>query len=281
VSDASHDAPAVPSDAEVAAAAAAHPLWYHTLELRPGVVTRGTFDLRGVVDRLPWPDVTGKRCLDIGTYDGQLAFELERRGAREVVATDIADQTLWDWPPRRRAVGPTQLAEFAGPDKGAGFVIARDALGSRVERIDLSIYDLSPDRVGTFDVVVCGNLLLHLRNPFGALEAVRSVTTGQFLSFEQIRLSLSWRHRRRAIFDLERDETFSQWLVPNRAAHVAMIERAGFDVDRVVAPLPQRFGPAHPPTRGGLRWSALALVRRLGLGEEGLPSSAVLGHPAI
>jgi hypothetical protein len=60
-----------------------------------------------------------------------------------------------------------------------------------------------------------------------------------------------------------------------------MIERAGFDVDRVVAPLAQRFGPAHPPTRGGLRWSALALVRRLGLGEEGLPSSAVLSRPAI
>ena len=38
---------------------------------------------------MPWPDVRGKRCLDVGTYDGFLAFELERRGAASVVATDI------------------------------------------------------------------------------------------------------------------------------------------------------------------------------------------------
>ena len=57
------------------------PLWYHTLELPGGIVTPGWFDLRGVVDRLPWPDVRGKRCLDVGTYDGFYAFELERRGA--------------------------------------------------------------------------------------------------------------------------------------------------------------------------------------------------------
>ena len=67
------------------------PLWYHTLELAPGVVTPGWFDLRPIVSLLPWPDVRGKRCLDVGTYDGFLAFELERRGAAEVVATDISD----------------------------------------------------------------------------------------------------------------------------------------------------------------------------------------------
>ena len=48
------------------------------MELAPGVVTPGWFDLRGILDVLPWPDVEDKRCLDVGTYDGQLAFELER-----------------------------------------------------------------------------------------------------------------------------------------------------------------------------------------------------------
>ena len=88
----------------------AHPLWYHTLELAPGVLTPGWFDLRPIVDRLPWPDVRGRRCLDVGTYDGFLAFELERRGAREVVCTDLPDEQDWDWPPDMRAQGPARLA---------------------------------------------------------------------------------------------------------------------------------------------------------------------------
>ena len=76
-------APSPPTDlAALREEVAAYPLWYHTMELGPGIVTRGWFDLRPIVERMPWPDVRGKRCLDIGTYDGFLAFELERRGAR-------------------------------------------------------------------------------------------------------------------------------------------------------------------------------------------------------
>ena len=87
-------------------AVASVPVWYHTMELAPGVVTPGWFDLRPIVDHLPWPGVAGKRCLDVGTYDGFLAFELERRGASEVVAIDIDDHDRWDWPPDVRATGP-------------------------------------------------------------------------------------------------------------------------------------------------------------------------------
>src|SRR3954449_7800552 len=121
------------------------PLWYHTLELEPGIVTPGWFDLRSVVDLLPWPDVRGKRCLDVGTYDGFLAFELERRGAAEVVATDIPAHEDWDWPPRLRQRGTEYLAEVAGPEKGRGFAVAKELLGSSVERTIISVYDLDPD----------------------------------------------------------------------------------------------------------------------------------------
>jgi hypothetical protein len=47
-----------------------HPFWHHTIEIMPGAVTPGWFDLRPVANRMPWPDVKGKRCLDIGTFDG-------------------------------------------------------------------------------------------------------------------------------------------------------------------------------------------------------------------
>ena len=73
--------------------------WYHTIELAPGVVTPGWFDTRSVVDALPLPaSLAGKRCLDVGTFDGFWAFELERRGAEEVIAIDVLDPKAWDWP---------------------------------------------------------------------------------------------------------------------------------------------------------------------------------------
>src|SRR4051794_729406 len=107
--------------ADVGAAVDSVPLWCHTLDLGPGGVTPGWFDLRPVVGKLPWPDVRGKRCLDVGTYDGFLAFEMERRGAAEVVALDIPNHEDWDWPADVRAMGPEHLAEIAGPEKGVGF----------------------------------------------------------------------------------------------------------------------------------------------------------------
>src|SRR6266436_2067445 len=85
------------SAAQARAAIGEAPMWYHSIEVASGVVTPGWFDLRGIVGKLPWPDVRGKRCLDVGTSDGFLAFELERRGAAEVVALDIGGHEEWDW----------------------------------------------------------------------------------------------------------------------------------------------------------------------------------------
>jgi hypothetical protein len=37
------------------------PLWYHTIDVGHGVSTPGWFDLRPIVEGMPWPDVKGKR----------------------------------------------------------------------------------------------------------------------------------------------------------------------------------------------------------------------------
>jgi len=236
-------------------------------------------DLRPVVDRLPWPDVRGMRCLDVGTYDGFFAFELERRGAAEVVATDISDHSQWDWPAAMRDRGAEFLAAVAG-EKGRGFEIAREALGSSVVKREISVYDLSPDEVGEFDVVVCGSLMLHLKSPVRALEAIRSVCRGSFMSAEQIDPLLTLLSPRRpATWFRAGHET--QWQIPNVAGLRALVESAGFSVERVVRPYAVPFGAGYAGggVRGRRALAHAALTRVVARGS-GVPHAAVLGRAA-
>lgn len=212
---------------------ASNPAWYHILDLLSEdgttLTTPGHWDVRSIVAGLPWPDLAGKRVLDVGTFDGFYAFWMEQQGAKEIVATDILDHRSWDWPAREREAGVKALEARNAP-KGSGFAIAKEILGSRAEREVCSIYDLSPERLGTFDVVVCGDLLLHLRDPLRALEAVRSVTGGHFLSVELLDPLLTVLHPKRPVASQYLGLGPRQWSLPNAAAHRAWLDVSGFDI---------------------------------------------------
>jgi len=258
------------------------PAWYHSIELAPGVVSPGYFDLRPIVDRLPWPDVRGKRCLDVGTYDGFYAFELERRGAAEVVAVDVADPHDWDWPPDAREQGPAGVERATDGRRTLGFEVARRALGSAVERRDMTIYQLSPEMVGEFDVVVCGSLLLHLRDPLRGLEAIRTVCRGSILSIEEIRLTLSPPFHRQPVAELDGSGEQLQWWVPSVSGHRQMLLSSGFATKRTAGPFAIRLGPSHPAastTPSGWRWRRTRLLQRALAGAVGVPHAAVLAQP--
>ncbi len=150
--------------------------WYHTLHLGNGIVTRGVFDHAPILAKYPIPDkLDGLRVLDVGTFDGYWAFEMERRGAREVLALDVSCARELDLPRYRRQ--KMTDAELDAPF-GTGFRLAHEMLQSRVKRVEMSVYDMSPSRLGTFDVVHLGGLLLHLRDPLSALESLRDVCSG-------------------------------------------------------------------------------------------------------
>jgi tRNA (mo5U34)-methyltransferase len=154
--------------------------WYHTLELAPGVVTDGMFDLGPYVGRYGLPArLDGMRVLDVGTWDGFWAFEMERRGAAEVVALDLDDERELDWPPRRRP------ETFPENPRGAGFRLAKEVFGSKVERVICNLYDADPADLGTFDLVFCGMVLIHLRDQLLALERIARLCRGTFITVEE------------------------------------------------------------------------------------------------
>jgi tRNA (mo5U34)-methyltransferase len=160
--------------------------WYHSMELAPGHATEGEFDLRPLVRHYGIPDdLNGKRAIDVATFNGFWAFELERRGA-EVVALDLSSAEEIDWPALRpRYLSETPLSE--------GFHIAHAIYGSSAERIERSVYEVTPEEVGTFDLVFCGSMLIHMKNQFRALERMQALLRpgGLFITCEPYHLWLS------------------------------------------------------------------------------------------
>ena len=197
--------------------------WYHTLEL-PGLTTTGVFDMRQYVAHYGLPgDLTGQRVLEIGTWDGFWAFELERRGA-QVTAIDLDDERELDWPPRRRV--PKE-----GIQRGAGFEMARELLGSKAERVVRSVYHATPENMGgQFDLVFCGSVLIHLRDQLLALERIANLVKpgGLFISAEEYEWRSDLVPFPLARFRGNRDAAVVFWL-PNRRAWREMLFYAGFD----------------------------------------------------
>jgi tRNA (mo5U34)-methyltransferase len=215
--------------------------WYHTLELAPGVVTPGWFDTRKALAHLPFPEsLEGKRCLDVATFDGFWAFEMERRGAAETIAIDLLDITQADWPVNSSRAVMETIGERK--EAGEGFEIARDVLGSSVERVEMNVYDLDPGVVGEFDFVYVGSLLIHLRDPVRAMERVRSVCRGSLLVVDNVDLGLTLAHPRRPVAALD-GVGRPWWWKLNLPALVRVVEVGGF---RVTAPPRRLWMPPGP-----------------------------------
>jgi hypothetical protein len=71
----------------------------HTIDIPGHGVQSGQWDLRsGITQYLGNLDFRGRRVLEIGTANGFICFEMERRGA-EVVAFDLAEDLTYDAPP--------------------------------------------------------------------------------------------------------------------------------------------------------------------------------------
>ena len=251
--------------------------WYHTLELPGGFVTPGEYDLRPVLLRVPLPDsLEGKRCLDVGTHDGFWAFEMEKRGAREVVAIDLDDPERYDYAQPAPIITEELRAQTA--ERLEGFEIARSVLGSQVQRHDLSVYELSPDGIGEFDFAVIGTLLLHLRDPVAALSAIGRVLQGQLLVNDAVSLSLSVLRPRTPAAKLMAVPGHPFWWLPNVSGLRQLVVSAGYEV--VASNGPYRValgsGSIRPPLRHG---HPLASRARLLMLRRGVPHAWVLAQP--
>jgi tRNA (mo5U34)-methyltransferase len=203
--------------------------WYHHIEVAPGVVTPGVHDSPAGLRFLKLPEnLEGKRVLDVGARDGFFSFEAEKRGAEVLAIEAVAREHL------------------------KGFDTAASLLGSRVEMRTINVYDLSPEEVGTFDVILFLGVLYHLRDPMLALDRLWGVAKpGALVWVESHTIDRGFVDPRTdalgaladvapALVDVPIAQFYprrmlgnpSNWWGPNLAGLRAMVEAAGFGVER-------------------------------------------------
>jgi tRNA (mo5U34)-methyltransferase len=206
-------------------------IWHQRFHLSEKVLAPGVNDIEWLFDQAGVPaSLEGASVLDVGTTNGGAAFIAEMRGATRVVAVDIYD-----------------------PDR-FGFDEIRTELGSQVDFVKGSVYQLPELLNEQFDVVLFLGVLYHLRHPLLAIDSLRRLTRG--VLYLETAVSGEPADPPRSDF-YRRDELnadSSNWFAPSISCLGDWVESSGFvvrgDITHWPHQHPQRACLAAQPTPG-------------------------------
>ena len=147
--------------------------FYHTMDIPEYGTVHGEWDLRGREGSyLGNVALQGKRVLEVGTASGYLCFYMEQQGS-EVVAYDLSSHQEWDIVPYYRGDCKKSIIKRKEHLRklNNGFWFAHSAYNSKAKVVYGTVYEMPKD-IGEFDICTFGSILLHLRDPFLALQRV-------------------------------------------------------------------------------------------------------------
>lgn len=127
--------------------------WRQKILIKDGVYTPGHIDNNIWLDLGLPESVEGLTILDIGSNDGQLVFEAEKRGAKKVYASDLYIDKL-----ETMAMGwPVEGISILKDVKNSGIIIHKEGLfglGSIEEHFDIVILNNVLNWIGDIDLVI-------------------------------------------------------------------------------------------------------------------------------
>ena len=130
----------------------------------------GAWDLRGRFDDYTaGVPVSGRTFLDVGTATGFLSFEAEKRGAT-VTSFDADGPERYEYVTDKGGRDPTRLHRRLN-----AYAFSHAKLKSAATLVLGDIYSMS-ESVVPHDVVLIGQILVHLRDPLLALQQAAKVT---------------------------------------------------------------------------------------------------------
>ena len=162
--------------------------WYHAMDI-PGIPGDGitpsvSFDCREDIGNILGNlDYEGKKVLNLGSITGYLSFEAERRGG-DVTSIDLnvdssqmskQQATERDWVPRANEDWKKDLKAFMVREvlRRNAFWYAHKALNSKSKML-ISHANNLPEELEMQDIGIIFSVLLHIRDPFLALQRMCS-----------------------------------------------------------------------------------------------------------
>lgn len=199
--------------------------WWHSIALPYGITTPGKPHCTKMLDDvgmlLP-EDMTGMTVLDLGAWDGMYSFFCEKRGA-EVCAVD-----LWGGHVNR--------------DYAVGFDLAREVLGSKVEKCPGDVMN-SPWGDRKFNVVLFLGMLYHMRHPLLALELAHKACLDFILVETHVVLFNEGSPAAMFYPGTELGGDCSNWWGLNPECVLALMESAGFRNCASISVEPAGYAP--------------------------------------
>lgn len=208
-------------------------IFYHSIDLPDGETIQGDWDMRGRFgDYIGHVNVRGKRLLDVGTASGFLSFEAEGRGA-SVISLDADSTCRYTRLPFPKYWNKDAMAKVIQEDNvwldkvKNSYWYAHTRLGSRNKVYYGNILDL-PEELGTFDIIVVGQFLVHNRSAAELLESLAKICTGTMIITEGV--IQEDRPIAQLLADPKRPDRWYEWWLYSRGFYKNMLGVMGFEV---------------------------------------------------
>lgn len=222
--------------------------WYHCFR-HEGLTSNGTYDVEKYIPFYGFKnDYKGRTVLDVGCSDGYFSIWMKEHGADRVCGVDSNkyDGSLAFVPSNafkqehekkymQYADDYTRfhsIYEQLGLDNSNKFLMMAKLKKLVIEYYNGTIYDLSP--YGEFDIVMCNDLLEHLRDPITAIEQLYFATKERCIITVSSAMKTGWLERNKPIVRYRGHISGGSFFSLSEAAVIAMCQAAGFKQTEVV-----------------------------------------------
>lgn len=160
-------------------------VFYHSVKLKNGEQIEGMWSL-DYDCYLGDSDFRGKLVLDVGTASGGLAWAMEDRGGN-VIGLDLCESASWDVIPSMQDDYKATIDERKKIVKALhqAWWYCHERNQSSARAVYSHIYDI-PAGIGPVDITMFGAILLHLRDPFRALQSASALTRETIIVTEML-----------------------------------------------------------------------------------------------
>jgi SAM-dependent methyltransferase len=216
--------------------------WYHCFGYE-GLVSNGTYDVANYIEQYGFDkDYSGKTVLDVGCSDGYFSILMKERGADRVLGVDsnkydgslaFVPSIAFEQAHQEKYVQYANdyaafrpLYEKYGLTNSNKLLLMIKLTGLDVEFRNGSIYDLTP--FSGFDLVMCNDLLEHLRDPITAIEQLYLATKKKCIITVSSAFKTGWFGRKKALALYQGHISGGSFFSLSEEAVKAMCASAGF-----------------------------------------------------